>query len=382
MQLATAVARFLPTDPGYTPFGLSCLRGLNAVHFALVALVGLLFSVEAFMFDIWEGRPLSDAVSLLAAQTANFTLLFAPMLVFVVCADNLSLQFAAPRRVALLAAATLLGALLYAALWTPLGCVLEGLAWRPECDVRRFTWGKVATFARGVVLGTPFTALLYYYKRDADAAHRLHEAHLRRLNAERQETEARLRSLQAQIEPHFLFNTLAHIQRLGQVRPHDGRAMLCDLIDYLRSALPQMRERESTIGRELALVRAYLNVQQIRMGERLSVEIDVPCELLDVFLPPMMLLTLAENAIKHGLGPKREGGRLHIAARAAGDRVEVEVRDDGVGLAIGAGRGRGLSNTRARLATMFGASGTLEIGSSAGGGVCALLALPRMRGQR
>jgi hypothetical protein len=163
------------------------------------------------------------------------------------------------------------------------------------------------------------------------------------------------------------------------VQPQQGRAMLRNLIDYLRSALPQMREPESTLGRELALARAYLNVQQIRMGDRLRVEIGVPHDLLDASLPPMMLLTLAENAIKHGLGPKREGGTLSISARRVNDRLEVEVSDDGVGLTIGAGTGRGLSNTRARLATMFGANGALNVDNNDAGGVRAVLVLPFAR---
>jgi sensor histidine kinase YesM len=137
-----------------------------------------------------------------------------------------------------------------------------------------------------------------------------------------------------------------------------------------------MRDPESTLGRELALTRAYLEVQQIRMGDRLRVEIDVPHALLGAPLPSMMMLTLAENAIKHGLGPKRGGGLLRIVANLRNERLEVAVIDDGVGLRIGAGTGHGLSNTRARLASLFGVRATLEIENNAGGGVRAALLLP------
>jgi sensor histidine kinase YesM len=112
------------------------------------------------------------------------------------------------------------------------------------------------------------------------------------------------------------------------------------------------------------------------MGERLRVQVDVPEALADASLPPMMLVTLVENAIKHGIGPKREGGTVRIGARAAQGRLHIEVSDDGVGLKLGVGTGRGLANTRARLATQFGTAAALEVGTREGGGVCALLAVP------
>ena len=263
----------------------------------------------------------------------------------------------------------LLGAFVNALVWQPLGCLSVPEAYDGpysyNCEVFAWSWNKAATFGRVALWGGLFTTLLYFYKRGGEAERALHAEHLRRLNAERQETEARLRSLQAQIEPHFLFNTLAHIQRLAEVQPARGRAMLRDLIDYLRTALPQMREADSTLGRELALARAYLNVQRIRMGERLRVDIDVPERLADARLPPMMLVTLVENAIKHGVGPKREGGTVRIAAQERDGHLEVAVSDDGVGLRIGAGAGLGLANTRARLGTQFGAAASLEIADTA-----------------
>ena len=379
MHASTALARFLPTDPGYTPFGLPWLRGLNVPKFAVVGFIGLLWGLESSAIE-----PLGDDVPTLwrylfvpLNYAAQVTLMFTPMLVLITITDNLSSKAGNAVRIALLAAAMLLGALVHAATWMPFGCVL-GLnpPGQPNCLVFALSWGKVASFVRAALWGSLFTTLLYFYKRERDAARALHETHLQRLNAQRQETEARLRSLQAQIEPHFLFNTLAHIQRFYQLNPAQGRMMLRNLIDYLRSALPQMREPESTLGRELALTRAYLNLQQIRMGERLRVEIGVPEQLLDARLPPMMLVTLAENAIKHGLGPRRGGGTLGISAQLIGGRLEVVVTDDGVGLTIGAGTGRGLSNTRARLATMFGADGALSIANSAAGGVRVILMLP------
>jgi hypothetical protein len=187
---------------------------------------------------------------------------------------------------------------------------------------------------------------------------------------------ARLQSLQAQIEPHFLFNTLAHIVRLQQIDARRGRQMLCSLTDYMRSALPQMRGIEFTLERELALTRSYVEVQQIRMGDRLRIEIDVPAALLDARMPPMAVLTLAENAVKHGIGPKSQGGTLRIEASLQGEMLEVAVCDDGVGLHLGAGTGHGLSNTRSRLEAAYRSRASLEIANQPAGGVRAALLLP------
>jgi sensor histidine kinase YesM len=152
--------------------------------------------------------------------------------------------------------------------------------------------------------------------------------------------EARLLMLQAQIEPHFLFNTLATVRRLYQTDAAAAESMLDNLMRYLAVALPQMRANDSTLGREVALAEAYLGIQQIRMGSRLVVAIDVPGGLREARLPPMMLLTLAENSIKHGLNPLPEGGYIHISARVDGrdldwrwsTRVRVSSRRPAVGL--------------------------------------------------
>ncbi|HKX93778.1 MAG TPA: histidine kinase [Methylibium sp.] len=378
---ARALARFLPTDPGYAPFGLRALRGLNVMPYALVAGVTLVWMLTNIAPAAVSGVYARSRLDELAGFV-NALVCFTPMLVLVIAADNASAAWRTSLRIALLALAMLLGAAAHALLWQPIGCLLnwpdDWAEWHAfaDCNLYSLSWSKGSTFVRGAGWGGLLVALLVLHKRDLETQRALHAAQLRRLAAEGQETEARLRSLQAQIEPHFLFNTLAHIQRLAQVQPERGRAMLRDLTDYLRSALPQMRQPESTLGRELAMARAYLNVQRIRMGERLRVEIDVPEALAGASLPPMMLVTLVENAIKHGIGPKREGGTVRVAARAAQGQLHIDVSDDGVGLRLGAGTGRGLANTRARLATQFGSAGALEIVTRGGGGVCARLALP------
>jgi sensor histidine kinase YesM len=233
-----------------------------------------------------------------------------------------------------------------------------------------------ALILESVVFGCLAAAPIYLRRQHEERMRALRDAELRRLNAESQETEARLQSLQAQIEPHFLFNTLAHIVRLHEVDRERGQRMLRSLTDYMRTALPQMRNADFTLGRELALTRSYVEIQQIRMGERLRVEVDVPPALLDARVPAMTVLTLAENAVKHGLGPRADGGTLRIEASAKGQMLEVAVSDDGVGLQLGAGTGHGLSNVRSRLEAIHGSRASLEMGNGPAGGVRAALLLP------
>ena len=202
-------------------------------------------------------------------------------------------------------------------------------------------------------------------------------------NVNRQVTEARLQALQAQVEPHFLYNTLANVQALTEVDPPAANQMVGHLIQYLRASLPKMRETSSTVGQEIERVRAYLNILRMRMGERLEFGIDVPEDLLTAPFPPMMLPSLVENAIKHGLEPQREGGRIDVVfARmftADGDRIRLQVKDTGRGLSDAptqAGGGVGLSNLRERLAALYGEKAKFTIESNDPKGVVATIELP------
>ena len=191
----------------------------------------------------------------------------------------------------------------------------------------------------------------------------------------RQTAEARLQMLEAQIEPHFLFNTLAHVRRLYETDPAAGARMLHNLAGYLASALPQMRTA-ATLGHELDHITAYLNIQQIRMGHRLTFAIDAPEAARDAALPPLMVLTLVENAIKHGLSPLREGGRIDVRASVAGGRLTVQVADTGQGFTQSSGGGTGLANTRARLASKYGAGASFSLAHNEPRGVVATISLP------
>ena len=198
-------------------------------------------------------------------------------------------------------------------------------------------------------------------------------------NMNRQVTEAKLQALQAQVEPHFLYNTLANVQALTESDPSAANQMIEHLIQYLRSALPKMRETTSTVGQEMELVRAYLNILKMRMGTRLQFDIALPPQLIHEAFPPLMLPSLVENAIKHGLEPLREGGRIDIAARLENGRLVISVRDNGKGLVGGAssGGGIGLANVRERLQALFGEAGRLVIEENSPHGVVASIEIPQ-----
>ena len=196
----------------------------------------------------------------------------------------------------------------------------------------------------------------------------------------RQTMEAQLRLLQAQIEPHFLFNTLANVQSLIDRDSPRAKLMLETFTDYLRASLEQLRSSDSTLATELAIIGSYLELLQIRMEERLRFEIDASDEALAASLPTLMLQPLVENAIEHGLEPKIEGGRVRIRARVPDGRLEIEVEDDGLGLGSAHrprrhGAGMALCNIRERLHTQYGARAALTLTPLAAG-MQASLSLP------
>jgi hypothetical protein len=193
----------------------------------------------------------------------------------------------------------------------------------------------------------------------------------------RQVTEAKLAALQAQVEPHFLYNTLASVQALTEVDPQKAHDMTGHLIQYLRNALPKMRESVSTVGQEVELVRAYLNILQMRMGKRLAFDIDVAAGLEEAPFPPLMLPSLVENAIKHGLEPLREGGRVSISIVEIEGRIRAIVADTGRGFGETVGAGVGLANIRERLAALYGGAAQLTLEANEPQGVKATIEIPR-----
>jgi two-component sensor histidine kinase len=208
-----------------------------------------------------------------------------------------------------------------------------------------------------------------------------HAQALAALRAEKQLADLRLGVLQSQVEPHFLFNTLAALRSLLRSDPARAEAMLDALVDYLRATIPKLRADAGSVDTSLAgqveLCRRYLELMQLRMGDRLQFRIDLPQALAPLSFPPLLLISLVENAIKHGLEPKAGVGTLELQASTDGDQLQVSVSDDGVGLKPGLGGGLGLANIRAQLATRFAGRAAFAIGHRASGpGVVASIRVP------
>jgi sensor histidine kinase YesM len=233
-------------------------------------------------------------------------------------------------------------------------------------------WGAVAFAA---------AATYYLWRASVDSAEQLRQESLRSQSVEQQLTNTKLTALRKQIEPHFLFNTLATVRRLHQTTPAVGAEMLASFIDYLRRVLPMLDRSEVPLGEEIQLIQAYLSVIKIRMAGRLAVSFQIPAHLQFARVPPLALATLVENAIKHGLSPLPSGGMISIAAAESNGMLIVTVTDNGVGLKpdAGGGTGIGLYNVRARLATLHGANGSLQVQANMPEGVCASISVPFAR---
>jgi signal transduction histidine kinase len=252
-----------------------------------------------------------------------------------------------------------------------------------EAKVTRYhkqasTWFK--SFVSLLVLALFATKALVGGKKRAEAQTQTANAAAERESMQRQLSEAKMQMMQAQVEPHFLFNTLASVEHLIQTDPPRASAMQRSLIQYLRAVLPQMRDNVvvTNLGREVDMVTAYLNLLKMRMEERLTVDLRIPDQLRSAAFPPMMLQSMVENAIKHGLECKPEGGTLKIVAEVDGSKLRVIVSDDGVGFGVmpSDGTGLGLPTIRERLKLLHGEQGQLHIAANSPSGVIATVEVP------
>jgi len=239
-------------------------------------------------------------------------------------------------------------------------------------------WGK--SLAVGLLVGLMMACALGLIAWLRGRELRQHAARLQaeadRERFARQTAQAELKLLQAQIEPHFLFNTLANLRYLVSSGSRDALPMLDHLIHYLRTALPDLRSAGSTLGREAELAGAYLAIMKLRMGEGLGFAIEVPEALAGAAFPSLMAMTLVENAVKHGIQPTGPGGRITMRAEAAGGKLRVSVEDNGRGLAEPIGQGIGLANIRERLATLYGPEARLELAGAQPQGTVATIEIP------
>ena len=275
------------------------------------------------------------------------------------------------------------------------GCVAgvavsEAFNWAWRSFVLPPNWPSQRTYLRGpgslfyhptysltswLLLGAP--AVFFYADRSAarKTAASLHAAEIDRINRSRISLESRLQAMQARVEPQFLFNTLAQVERLYELRSPVAGTMLDDLIAYLRAAMPLMRDSSSTLSQEIELVRRYLEIAKIRLGNRLTFDLDVPQELADARMPPMMLLPLVDHAIVHGLERTHRDGEFRITAEASAGRLRLTIADSGAGFIRDDGDA-GMASIVERLDALYGDAARLELRARDAAGTEAVMEIP------
>jgi len=225
--------------------------------------------------------------------------------------------------------------------------------------------------------GTIITYFFYSRSRIRVGNEAIQEERIKRLTSEKETLEARLKMLQAQIEPHFLFNTLSNIMSLIDTEPAKSKAMLMDLTQFLRTSLSRTRPERTTLDQELAMLRSYLNIQKTRMGGRLRYTIDAPDGIMQASLPPMLIQPLVENSVKHGIEPRIEGGEITVSVVERNGRIRIEVADTGCGFTGEESGGFGLANIRERLRLLYGGQASLILEENRPQGVKATIEVPK-----
>ena len=342
-----------------------CLQGLNWQRISVVIAFCALYGTAMSLNTQTGGVPTSWAAY--ATGFAAALALFFPVSLTVIVTANFAPERPVARAIVLglaVAAGLMLG------FWVMSGTREVMSNWHSE------KLQHVGTPLPLLLMGWLGLAIYLLQEREQAAQQALQDEQERRLELDRQMSEAQLQVLQSQIEPHFLFNSLAHVRRLYQTDARAGRAMLQHLSRYLSATQHAMRENDIALGQDLELAITYLTIQQIRMGSRLAFEIDVPAKLREARVPPMTVTTLVENAIKHGLSPLLEGGIVRIDARLDGHALAIDVVDTGQGFQANLGVGVGLANVRARLAMLYGTAAQLSLSQNVPRGVTATIVVP------
>ena len=253
------------------------------------------------------------------------------------------------------------------------GCYLYFLDAFSMAYTRVFS--QIAVF--GLVFGVPITFFFTARERLAASERQIREEKIKRLKMEKEAAMTTLRLLQAQIEPHFLFNTLSNVISLMDTDLYKARQMLMDLNEYLRISLQRTRQEMVTLSRELDLVRRYLTIFQVRMGSRLAFEITDHTGMPDLPFPPLVVQPLVENALKYGLEPKVDGGKITIDCRLSGPDLVITVSDTGTGLDdTGDRAGIGLNNVCRRLESIYGNSAQVTLTRNRPTGTIATIHIP------
>jgi two-component sensor histidine kinase len=245
-------------------------------------------------------------------------------------------------------------------------------------------WGGLRYLAQELeqaITAGLFLWAYYYYRTAARAQDGLVTEQIAASTVDAELQRARLQLLRAQIEPHFLFNTLANIRTLARIERSAAVQLMDHLMQYFAAALPRLRQDESSLADEMQLIEAYLAIYRVRMGTRLEYQVSLPPELASERIPTMLLLTLVENALKHGVNPAVRGGEIRVSAMREHGMLILKVADSGAGLDAQLGHGSGLSNTCTRLRMRYGDGATLSLIPAEPRGVVALVRIPEAAGR-
>jgi LytS/YehU family sensor histidine kinase len=244
-----------------------------------------------------------------------------------------------------------------------------------------FMWGWKKTFLKLIGLWLVLVVVIGYFfyskKHLKISKEIIQQERINRLSIEKEALEANLKLLQAQIEPHFLFNTLSNVLSLIDTDPARGKSMLDDLIQYLRTSLSRTLPVATTLDQEMNIIKTYLNIQKARMGERLRFTIELPDALRQHPFPPMLLQPLVENAVKHGLEPSIEGGEITIKVVEENSLIRIEIQDTGNGFSSYDTAGVGITNVRERIRLLYGDKGCLILEANEPHGVKAIIKVPK-----
>ncbi len=274
----------------------------------------------------------------------------------------------------LLQTAVYLGGLLFGSMGGALlGSVLVGI--QPLLFFK-----ESGIFGQTLILGLIFGSVITYFfssrERLAETREQLQDERIKRITGEKALVEADLKRLQAQVEPHFLFNTLSNVLSLIDTDPATGKIMLKSLTGYLRTSLDRTRRETSTIGQEMDMIQDYMEIHRIRMGDRFAYQVDATQAARHLPFPPMLIQPLVENALRHGLEPKIEGGRVDVRVIETEKSVQVIISDTGVGILGNEDRGVGLSNVRERLVALYGTRGKFSLEENQPTGSIATIEVP------
>jgi signal transduction histidine kinase len=341
------------------------LRGLfSGLSYALALTLFLAVSeaLRGHPIELLSGMTTLNAWRNIAATAARFAVALLPAVPLLCLTVNLTPRGGVRR------AAWLLLPIVSMALWSTFYL----------SDLFPYDFQLPAFFTEQLLVAALVAAACVYQNSARGAAGSLLRSQIASSTLAAELDRARLQLLRSQIEPHFLFNTLANVRTLAHIDRRAAVEMLDNLMRYLAAALPRLRQDDSTLAEEMQLLDAYLGIYQVRMGTRLSYALTLPPELADLRVPTMMLLTLVENALKHGVSPVVEGGFIHVSAKRSDSALILKVADSGRGIhaSHAHGTGTGLANLRLRLMLQYGSAAVLSLVHAEPRGVVASISLP------